>query len=92
MYGKYTKALHSRQIELEAAQKKFDEANRKLTEGRRAVKQLQAAQARALPARRPGDRRTGVSGALPVAVPARRAGRRAVRPGPRGGWPRCNIA
>ena len=50
MYGKYTKALHSRQIELEAAQKKFDEANRKLTEGRRAVKQLQAAQARALPA------------------------------------------
>ena len=49
LYGKYTKALHSRQVELEAAQKKYDEANRKLVEGRRAVKQLQAAQQRALP-------------------------------------------
>ncbi len=50
LYGKYTRALHARQIDVEAAQKKYDEANHKLKEGRRAVKQLEAWQQRALPA------------------------------------------
>jgi len=49
-YGKYTKALHARQADLEAAQKKLDEANHKLKEGHRAVVQMEAAQQRALPA------------------------------------------
>ena len=49
-YGKYTKALHVRQADLEAAQKKLDEANHKLKEGHRAVRQMEAAQQRALPA------------------------------------------
>ena len=49
-YGKYTKALHARQADLEAARSKLDEANHKLKEGHRAVKQMEAWQERALPA------------------------------------------
>ena len=49
-YGKYTKALHARQADLEAARTKLDEANHKLKEGHRAVEQMEAAQQRALPA------------------------------------------
>jgi hypothetical protein len=49
-YGKYTKALHARQADLEAARSKLDEANHRLKEGRRAVKQMEAWQQRALPA------------------------------------------
>lgn len=49
-YGKYTKALHARQADVQAAQTKLDEANHKLKEGHRAVKQMEAWQQRALPA------------------------------------------
>jgi cellobiose-specific phosphotransferase system component IIA len=49
-YGKYTKALHASQADLEAAGSKLDEANHKLKEGHRAVRQIEAAQQRALPA------------------------------------------
>jgi hypothetical protein len=49
-YGKYTKALHARQADVLAAQKTLDEANHKLKEGRRAVKQMEAWEERALPA------------------------------------------
>jgi hypothetical protein len=49
-YGKYAKALHARQADVEAAQTKLDEANHRLKEGHRAVKQMEAWQQRALPA------------------------------------------
>jgi cellobiose-specific phosphotransferase system component IIA len=49
-YGKYAKALHARQADVESAQSKLDEANHKLKEGHRAVKQMEAWQQRALPA------------------------------------------
>jgi cellobiose-specific phosphotransferase system component IIA len=49
-YGNYAKALHARQADVEAAQSKLDEANHKLKEGHRAVKQMEAWQQRALPA------------------------------------------
>jgi cellobiose-specific phosphotransferase system component IIA len=49
-YGNYSKALHARQADVEAAQSKLDEANHKLKEGHRAVKQMEAWQQRALPA------------------------------------------
>jgi cellobiose-specific phosphotransferase system component IIA len=48
-YGKYTKALHAAQADVQAAQTKLDEANHKLKEGHRAVKQMEAWQQRALP-------------------------------------------
>ena len=41
-YGKYTKVLHARQADVLAAQKKLDEADHKLKEGHRAVKQMEA--------------------------------------------------
>jgi hypothetical protein len=49
-YGKYTKALHARQADVLNAQKQLDEANHKLKEGHRAVKQMDAWEQRALPA------------------------------------------
>jgi hypothetical protein len=49
-YGRYTKALHARQADVEAAQTKLDQANHQLKEGHRALKQIEAAQQRALPA------------------------------------------
>lgn len=49
-YGKYAKALHARQADVEAAQTKLDEANHRLKEGHQAVKQMEAWQQRALPA------------------------------------------
>src|SRR3954452_2975169 len=49
-YGNYAKALHARQADVQAAQTKLDEANHKLKEGHRAVKQMEAWQQRALPA------------------------------------------
>jgi hypothetical protein len=49
-YGKYTKSLHARQADVQAAQTKLDEVNHKLKEGHRAVKQMEAWQQRALPA------------------------------------------
>jgi cellobiose-specific phosphotransferase system component IIA len=49
-YGKYGKALHAREADVEAAQTKLDEARHKLKEGHLAVKQMEAWQQRALPA------------------------------------------
>jgi hypothetical protein len=49
-YGKYAKALHARQADVEAAQTKLDDANHRLRLGHNAVKQMEAWQQRALPA------------------------------------------
>src|SRR6476660_9544614 len=49
-YGNYAKALRARQADVEAAQSKLDEADHKLKEGHRAVKQMEAWEQRALPA------------------------------------------
>jgi hypothetical protein len=49
-YGKYEKALRARKADVLAAQKTLDEANHKLKEGRRAVKQIEVWEQRALPA------------------------------------------
>jgi hypothetical protein len=49
-YGKYAKALHARQADVESAQTKLDDANHRLRQGHNAVKQMEAWQQRALPA------------------------------------------
>jgi hypothetical protein len=49
-YGKYEKSLRARKADVLNAQKTLDEANHKLKEGRRAVKQMEAWDDRALPA------------------------------------------
>jgi len=49
-YGSFTKAVRTRQAAVQTARTKLEAANRRLNDGRTAVKQMHAAEERALPA------------------------------------------